>query len=143
MKRITESRSVEFSPSWAPDGNRIVFCSDAGNSPQLYVGSRKGGEPERVETGYRHNTSPDWSPDGGRIAFTGRQSSGAAVVIYELISGRSRVVLPQASDPTWAPDGRHLAAVQDGALVVLDTVSGAKRTLVGGFAGLSEPSWSR
>ena len=143
VKRVTEARSVEFSPAWSPDGGRLVFCSDAGGTPQLFVVSRKGGEAERLETGYRHNTSPEWSPDGAQIAFTGRQNSGAAVMIYDMAAGKSRVVLPRAEDPTWAPDGRHLAAVQDGALVVVDTVSGGSRTIVSGFARLSEPAWSR
>ena len=142
-KRITESKSVEFSPAWSPDGGRLVFCSDAGGIPELFVVSRKGGKPERLDTGYRHNTSPEWSPDGTLIAFTGRQSSGPAIVVYDLTSGKSRVVLSRAEDPTWAPDGRHLAAVQEGSLVVVDTVSGNHRTILSGFSRLSEPAWSR
>jgi TolB protein len=143
IRRVTESASVEFSPAWAPDGNRLVFCSDANGVPQLFVVNRTGGEPGRLETGYRHNTSPDWSPDGGHLAFTGRQSSGAAVVVYDLAAGRSRVVLSRAEDPTWAPNGRHLAAVQDGSLVIVDTLTGDRRTIVTGFPGLAEPAWSR
>jgi TolB protein len=142
-QRITKSRSVEFSPSWSPDGGRLVFCSDVKGPPQLFMAARSGGPPERLETGYRNNTSPDWSPDGVHIAFTGRQSSGVAVVIYDLASGRSTVALSRAEDPTWAPDGRHLAAVQDGSLIVLDIISGRKRTILDGFPGLAEPSWSR
>ncbi len=143
LRRVTESRSVEFSPAWSPDGSRLVFCSDAAGTPQLFVVARQGGEPERLETGYRHNTSPEWSPDGSQIAFTGRQSSGAAVVLYDLAAGKSRVLLARAEDPTWAPDGRHLAAVQEGSLVVVDTVRGGVRSIVSGFARLGEPAWSR
>ena len=142
-RRVTESRSVEWSPAWSPDGGRLVFCSDAGGSPQLFVVPKSGGGPERLDTGYRHNTSPEWSPDGTLIAFTGRQSSGAAVVLYDLASGKSRVILSRAEDPTWAPDGRHLAAVQDGNLVVVDTVTGNSRMIVSGYPRLSEPAWSR
>ena len=142
-RRVTESRSVEWSPAWSPDGGKLVFCSDAGGIPQLFVVPRNGGEPERLDTGYRHNTSPEWSPDGAQIAFTGRQSSGPAVVLYELAAGRGRVILSRAEEPTWSPDGRHLAAVQEGSLVVIDTVTGRSRTIVSGFSRLSEPAWSR
>lgn len=142
-RRVTESRSVEWSPAWSPDGARLVFCSDAGGLPQLFVAPRQGGETERLDTGYRNNTSPEWSPDGAHIAFTGRQSSGPAVVLYELASGKTRVMLSRAEDPTWAPDGRHLAAVQEGSLVVVDTVTGSSRTIVSSFSRLSEPAWSR
>lgn len=142
-QRVTNSRSVEFSPSWSPDGSRIVFCSDAGGSPQLYVATRSGGNPERLETGYRHTTSPSWSPDGVHIAFTGRQSSGAGVMIYNLASGNSRVALSGAHNPSWAPDGRHLVAVQKDSLVILDVVNGQRRTVVSGVPRLREPAWSK
>lgn len=142
-RRVTKSASVEFSPAWSPDGGRLVFCSEADGTPQLFVVSRKGGQPGRLDTGYRHNTSPEWSPDGSQIAFTGRQSSGPAVVLYDLAAGQSRVVLPRAEDPTWAPDGRHLAAVQGGSLVVVDTVTGKSRTILSGFSRMAEPAWSR
>ncbi|MES2706154.1 MAG: hypothetical protein V4726_06060 [Verrucomicrobiota bacterium] len=142
-QRVTNSKSVEFSPSWSPDGGRLVFCSDATGSPQLFVVPRAGGEPERLETGYRYTLSPDWSPDGVHIAFTGREKSGPAIMIYDLASGKSRVALSNAQDAAWAPDGRHLVAVQNESLVVVDVVSGQRRTLISGVPHLREPAWSR
>ena len=143
VRRLTHARSVEFSPAWGPEGNRVVFCSDAGGGPQLYVVGRQGGAAERVETGYRHNTSPEWSADGVHLAFTGRQGGGPAVVVHDLASGQNRVLLARGEEPTWAPDGRHVAAVLDGALVVVDSVTGRRRTIVRGFSEIREPSWSR
>ena len=145
VRRLTEARSVEFSPAWAPEGDRLVFCSDAGGAPQLYVVARRGGAPERLATGYRYNTSPEWSADGVHIAFTGRQAAGGgpAVVVHDLPSGQSRVLLARAEEPTWAPDGRHLAAVRGDSLVVVDSFTGSYQTIVSGFAEIREPSWSR
>src|SRR5690606_16613157 len=35
--RLTESNSIDTSPSYSPDGGRVVFTSDRGGQPQIYV----------------------------------------------------------------------------------------------------------
>ena len=142
-KRVTESTSVEFSPGWAPDGERLVFCSDATGSPQLYVVPRKGGAPERLATSAAKCTDPDWNADGRLIAFTAWNGNNRSIGLYELETGRTHTVLTGANDPSWAPDGRHLVAVQGNDLVVLDVSTGQKDKIVTGMGRISEPSWSR
>jgi TolB protein len=142
-KRLTESRSVEFSPAWAPDGERVVFCSDATGQPQLYIAPRRGGDPERIATGVARCMDPDWSADGRFIAFTASRGGDKSVAVYEMESGRTRVVLSDAADPCWAPDGRHLVAVQANSLVVLNVATGKKERIVSGMGRISEPAWSR
>jgi TolB protein len=142
--RVVASRAVESSPSWAPGGQHLVFVSDATGQPQLYVCSRRKGEPERLATGWAKCTGPDWSPDGQRIAFTGWRGDRRSVVIYDMETAVVKEVLGGAEDPSWAPDGRHLVAVQGGQnLVSLNTATGEKTRLVSGMGRLSEPSWSR
>ena len=142
-KRLTESHSVEFSPAWAPDGERLVFCSDATGAPQLYIVPRRGGAPERLATGAARCTDPDWSADGRLIAFTAWKGGSPSVALYEMETGVTRTALGGASDPCWAPDGRHLVAVQGGSLVVLNVTSGKRATIVSGMGKISEPAWSR
>lgn len=142
-KRLTESHSVEFSPAWAPDGERLVFCSDATGSPQLYVVPRRGGAPERLATGAVKCTDPDWSADGRLIAFTAWRGGSPSVALYEMETGGTRTVLGGASDPCWAPDGRHLVAVQGGTLVVFNAGTGKRAVIVSGMGKISEPAWSR
>jgi TolB protein len=142
-KRVTESKSVEFSPAWAPDGERLVFCSDATGSPQLYICPRRGGDPERLATGVAKCTDPDWNADGHLIAFTAWKGGDKSVALYEMETGRTRTVLANASHPSWAPDGRHLVAVQSNALVVFNVVTGSKERILSGMGKISEPAWSR
>ena len=143
LRRLTESLSVEFSPAWAPDGQRLVFCSDASGSPQLYVKARKGqGAAERLDTGYKSCTGPDWSPNGQRIAFTGSKGRSKTVAVFDLGSGTATDLLSGAEDPAWAPDARHLAAVMDGALIIIDTRTG-KHEKVLTYGKISEPTWAK
>ncbi len=142
-RRLTESRSIEFSPAWAPDGERLVFCSDATGAPQLYITPRRGGVPERLDTGIPKCTDPDWNADGRLIAFTAWKGTEKSVAVYEMESGRVRIVLPGGSDPCWAPDGRHLAAIHANALTVLNVTNGKKEKIITGMGRLAEPAWSR
>ena len=142
-KRLTDSHSIEFSPAWAPDGERLVFCSDATGAAQLYIVPRRGGAPERLAAGAARCTDPDWSADGHLIAFTAWKGATSSVALYEMETGGTRTVLSGASDPCWAPDGKHLVAVQAGSLVVLNVTTGKKATIVSGLGRISEPAWSR
>jgi len=140
---LMASRAVEASPTWSPDGQHLVFVSDATGAPQLYLCSRRKRKPERIDTGWARCTAPDWSPDGQRIAFTGWRGEKRSVAVCDLETAVVKEVMSGAEDPVWAPDGRHLAAVQGGAIVTLNTVTGEKRRLVTGMGRVSEPTWSR
>ena len=143
QQRLMESPAVECSPSWAPGGQHLVFVSDATGAPQLYLFSRRKGRAERLVTGHARCTAPDWSPDGQRIAFTAWKGERRSVAIYDLETAAARELLSGAEDPAWAPDGRHLAAVEGRAIVCLNTATGEKRRLVTGMGRVSEPAWSR
>lgn len=143
-RRLTRNRAIDCSPSWAPNGNELVFVSDRTGTPQVYVMDEFGGNVRRLSRG-SYNTAPAWSPRGELIAYAAREGG-----LYRL-----KLVSPDGlteqtlfddyysyEDPSWAPNGKHLAAtVKYGGepwIVVIDTETGEKRRLVRGeFA-----SWS-
>ena len=57
-------------PSWSPDGRRLVFTGLEGGVSDLYVIDRDGRNLERLTDDRFAQRDPVWSPDGSRIAFT-------------------------------------------------------------------------
>lgn len=132
--RLTQSPKADYSPRWAPDGQRIAFLSQRDGPPNLYLFTLPGGEPRKLtsmETGVQ---SFAWSPDGTRIAFTSADppseaekkaadSTAGVVVVDERFPLARLRVLDVATGAvtgltladrhvtgfTWAPDGTRLA----------------------------------
>ena len=141
-RRITRTPGVESSPTWSPDGGELIYSSDDSGSPQLYRVSASGGSPRRLPTGFGYNTAPSWSPDGKKIAFNTRGGGSFSVAILDLDGGSVRTV-GEGEGPAWGADSRHLIFASGSSLVMLDTQTGARTTLVGGAGKISEPTWSR
>ena len=108
------------SPSWSPDGKRIVFTSSKsrlGKNRDVYVMDADGGNPRRVSKNPFDEWDPSWSPDGERIAFT---SAGVRNVeagfwrIYVMDTDGKNLRRLSNNDvndyqPSWSPDGKRIA----------------------------------
>ena len=141
-RRITRTPGVESSPTWSPDGSELIYSSDDGGTPQLYRVSASGGNPQRLSTGFGYNTAPSWSPDGKKIAFNTRGGGSFSVAILDLDGGSVRTV-GEGEGPAWGADSRHLIFASGSSLVMLDTQTGTRTTLVSSVGKISEPTWSR
>ncbi len=71
----TGAKVINTSPSYSPDGSKIVFNSDRSGSRQLYVMNADGSNVERISFGGGVYAAPSWSPRGDYIAFTKITSS--------------------------------------------------------------------
>lgn len=150
MDNLTKSRGLEASPSWSPDGTRLVYSSDARGGPQLYVIPSVGGSSRRLATNISGDCAqPDWNPEfANQIAFSAAIGSGRQIVVYDSTVGKSRIVSNETGDaiePHWLKDGRHLIFTHRRAnrssIKILDTLSGKSYLLSGRATKVSQPSY--
>jgi len=148
LTRLTNTpRAAESSPSWSPKGDRIVYVSDVSGRPQLYLIGRDGSAPRRLTARGFENVAPDWGRHG-LIAHAQSVGGRYQLAITDPATGETRTLGQDAAeweDPTWARDGRHLAAVRkDGrgsAIYLVDTRGGDPIPLLT-VGDWFSPAWS-
>jgi serine/threonine-protein kinase len=109
--RVTTGNEVTEDVDVSPDGRWLVFDSDRGGNPDLYVMPAAGGEARQITTDPAGDFSGDWSPDGRRIVFHSIRGGNRNIYtvdadgtnLHQWTSGPG-----QRLDPDWAPDGKTI-----------------------------------
>jgi TolB protein len=148
MRRLTNGLAVDTSPSFSPDGSQIVFNSDRGGAPQLYVMNADGSGVRRISFGSGRYTAPVWSPDGHLIAFVKQQGQSFSVGVMAPDGSGERLLTTSyfADEPTWAPNSRVIMferKMGDGAsrLWTVDVTGHIQKEAPYPVSG-SDPAWS-
>jgi Tol biopolymer transport system component len=130
--QITFDGADDTNPSWSPDGSHVVFVSTRSGDREIWTALSKGGaehELVRLTTHDGLDTDPEWSPDGSTIVFvrtvdyylqpqvftmSATTGDGGGLVAPTPISGGPYF----SADPTWSPDGSHIAFTRDAGGVI-------------------------
>jgi Tol biopolymer transport system component len=121
--RFTFDAAADDRPLWSPDAQRILFRSQRGDRPGLYVKEADGaGTAELLFEGSGALDPTDWSPDGRLILANSRSSGrpgpgasgpgGWGVVLLDVESGQWDPVVDtpfDERDGQMSPDGRWIA----------------------------------
>ncbi|MBI3189022.1 MAG: PD40 domain-containing protein [Ignavibacteriales bacterium] len=112
-----DSLVVLGSPSWSPDGKRIVFSSvDKSGSSDLYIRDNEHETLTRLTNDFYDDKDPAWSPDGKWIAFSSDRTPFGKRGKYNLfllnVSNNDIEYLTYGDEsyysPSWSPDGKKL-----------------------------------
>ena len=149
LTRLTRTaNAAEASPSWSPDGRHLVFVSDTPGRPNVYIADRNGGGLRRITYEGKENVAPTWSP-GGSIAYSSRRGNRYQICFIDPDTGKELALTQDNADhedPTWAPDGRHIAYVRTenyrSHVYVLDIMGDAQIRLTPDKGDWYSPSWS-
>lgn len=115
----------EIQPRFSPDGERILFTSDAGGGDNIWVMDSDGGNAKQItQEDFRLLNNATWMPDGqyfvARKHFTSQRSLGAGEMWMYHINGGSGVQLTKrkndqqdVNEPNVSPDGKYLYYSED------------------------------
>jgi|GEM_PF-108115 len=151
LARLTDSRGIDISPCFSPDGEQIAFVSDRLGGPQIFLMDKDGMNQHPLPLPGSYNTSPDFSPDGHLIAYQSRgEDSRFSVWVYDRRNGQARRLSGGHWDdekPSFSPDGRLIVFTSTRLgrklLFLMNRDGSYQRPLVMEEGEFSTPSWEK
>jgi TolB protein len=155
IRQLTRDRNFALSPSWAPDGKRILFTSykpavkGGALNPNLYLYDMSSNQRRLVSAARGLNTGGVFHPRENKVAYTFSINGKPEIYVHDLNANtRKRVTQTQffSVEPSWSPDGTRLtySSSRSGSphIYISNADGGALQRLT--FAGVynSSPNWS-
>lgn len=149
FQQLTSSSSLNISPRWSPDGDKIAFTSYIMENPDLLILPLNDRKAYRLSNQQGLNTAPAWSPDSKKIALTMTKDGNPEIYVMEIKGGKTRRLTNHSaidSSPSWSADGREIVFTSDrsGApqLYLMDSEGGNIRRLTFEGSYNDSPAWS-
>ena len=150
------------SPSWSPDGTKLVFSNSTCTTDFYYYYKTCTGGLATIDPETRNVDamdvglaafSPSWAPRGNLIAFVGCCIGPDPDILYVVRAGggtpAAKLSAPNAQefDPAWSPDGARIAFAcyypfNNAEICVMNADGTQRSRLTNDSAADSHPAWS-
>jgi TolB protein len=149
LRKVTDNKSFNLFPRWAPDGQRLAFTSYRSGLPLIYVKNLQDGK-EVMAVKYGSSKTPGcFTPAGDVLLFSASASGDSDIYSMNLATGAMVKEVGGGGidvSPSLSPDGKRMAFVSDrggSPQVYVKEVGGSVETRVSHAGGYStSPSWS-
>ncbi len=150
LHQITRNHTINVSPAWSHDTNKIAYTSYLNNNPDLYVIDLKKGKEILLSKRKGLNVAADWSADDRYLTLMQRYAHHSEITIIDSSSGKTIRRLTNSpsnqASPCWSPDNSEIAFVSDRSgtphIYVIPASGGSWRRLTKIDAYNADPDWS-
>jgi eukaryotic-like serine/threonine-protein kinase len=106
ISRLTYSGD-DSEPTASPDGAMVAFTSRRDGRPRIWLKQLAGGGEAALTAG--PDRSPRFAPDGAGVLFVRDDIAAPAIYRAALVGGAPRLLVTDAYEADWSPDGRRIA----------------------------------
>jgi TolB protein len=113
---LRTQREPIMTPSWAPDGETIVYTSFETRRPAIYTENLRTRARQQLTNFPGINSSPTFSPDGRSLAMVLSKDGNTEIYVMDVASRELTRVTNQAgidTEPAWTADGRSILFTSD------------------------------
>jgi TolB protein len=114
-RTISSRAEISFTPSYSPDGKRLVFAFSTGLGMEIHeYDVEKRCCLRRVTNGPRMDLAPSFSGDGRRIAFQSDRLGQPHIFVTSIDGGQATMLTPYGASgvkynaPDWSPTGNEI-----------------------------------
>ncbi len=121
----TKWSSMTVEPAISPDGKQVLFSSDRGGKPKIYIMNSNGTNLRALTHAGRYSSMPAWSPNGNLITFASSdENKNGTFDIYTIKPNgthlkrltslkKSNGRWSNNESPSFSPDGQHILFSSD------------------------------
>ncbi|ASG66230.1 Tol-Pal system beta propeller repeat protein TolB [Idiomarina piscisalsi] len=110
-KILLRSPEPLMSPSWSPDGNKLVYVSFENKTAEIFMQDIYTTRREKLTSFPGINGNPVFSPDGSKLAMVLSKDGNPELYVFDIkTKNLQRVTRNRTIDtePSWTPDGKSL-----------------------------------